>query len=131
MAPPRHGSGRILTEALVEKGLTQDDLGVLIGINRRHIHNMCRGYAGITPQMAILLANGGVQPPARYVEHLTVADPAEQWAMLSAADRVFRLRADRPELEPMPKKALQAAKAVKAARKKKPPAAAAAKKKEK
>lgn len=107
---PRYSPGRILMETLAAKKMTQDDLGILISINRRHIHNICRDYAGISPQMGVLFANAGVAPLAELAEvkALEQLSPAEQWAALSAAHRATRLSQGKTELEQPPKVATKA-----------------------
>ncbi len=106
--PPRYNPGRILLEALAAKGMTQEDLAALISVDKRHVHNVCRGYAGITPSMALLLANAGVNAPEEFTTEFPLADAAERWAALSAAHRVYRLRKGLPELESPPGKKLRA-----------------------
>jgi HTH-type transcriptional regulator/antitoxin HigA len=73
--------GEALKDKLAERGWTQDELALIMGISRVSVANLIAGRSGITPEMASLLA-------------AAFGNEAAFWMKLDAEYRLSRVRTD-------------------------------------
>lgn len=71
--------GETLVEVLAERGMTQIQLAVRTGLSAKHINQITKGAAPVTPDTALLLEN-------------TTGVPARVWSNLETAYREFESR---------------------------------------
>jgi HTH-type transcriptional regulator/antitoxin HigA len=79
--------GEVLKDMLAERGWTQDELAVVMGVSRVSVGSLIAGRSGITPQMATALSAAfGTVPPSF-------------WMDLDAKYRLSRVRSDTSQIE--------------------------------